>query len=111
MNKGLVWNDKKIIAEVESDCDKKCKRIAHAIKRDAQAGCPVESGEARDSIEVVKSKYPDGGYMIIGGAHGSHKAWWFTLIELGSSKHSPVAMLRKSLKKNERPMKSEFGAK
>ncbi len=105
----MIWDDKKVIREIKGVCDKKLKEVAEAVERDAKAKCPVDTGAARDSIQVFKSKYKDGGYFIIGGAHSGRQEWYFTLLELGSVKYAPKAMLRRALRKNIRKFKREFG--
>ena len=104
----VKWNDKKFLKITMKEVDDKLEQCADNVRDDAKSICPVKTGAARNSIEALKSKYKDGGYIIKGGGGDEY---YFTYLELGSVRHTPVAPLRKSLQKNKRKIKEIFNAK
>lgn len=70
----LEWNDKKLIAQVGTVTDRICQEGAEMIAQDMRRGVPVKTGELKDTIQVRKSKFKDGGY--IAGVFSDDSAKW-----------------------------------
>ena len=70
------------IAEIENWVDENCEIIAHEVAADAEnsAAFADQSGMLRDSIRASKSKFKDGGWIVLSDAPHAH------LIELGHVK-------------------------
>ncbi len=97
MPENLNWNAKPLIDEVNRKMEKKLKRAALQVARDARALCPVVTGALRESIKAYPSKFPDGGWVVITG--GGDQFYW-SFVELGYDGHSPKPYMRKALQKN-----------
>lgn len=94
----LEWNDKEVIMEVNKALEKAAKRGAEITASQARQRCPVGSferdakswkrrspGSLRDSIGVVKSRYKNGGYLVVAGDFYTYYAKW---VELGAPARS-----------------------
>ena len=77
----IQWYGPQILKEVQSLAKFSEKASAERIKIDAVSKCPGKSGDLRDSIRVEKSRYKDGGYIVIAG---NDKVTYASFIELGT---------------------------
>jgi HK97 gp10 family phage protein len=69
------------------------REVAQAIYRDAVARAPIESGKLRNSYRVEKSRYRDGGYLVISDCR------YASFVELGTHKKTAKPHLRPALKR------------
>ena len=103
----MVWHDpmgrhgqSPLMIEARDGGDKICKRAAHIYMREAKSVAPVgqqtrtagvtaggkswgerSPGKLRDSIRVSKSKYKDGGWLVI---IGGRDTYYWTFLEWGA---------------------------
>jgi HK97 gp10 family phage protein len=85
-----------------------CEDIAKQVAIDARAGVKVITGTLRKSIRAKKSKFEDGGAIVIASAPHAH------LVEYGHGGPNPAQphpFLRKALDKNIELARQKFGAK
>lgn len=94
-------------AELAAFINENCMEIAKQIARDAKATTAFKdvTGNLRKSIKAKKSKFPDGGAIVVATAPHAH------LLEFGTSKMPKKAFLRPALDKNIAAARAMFGAK
>lgn len=70
------------LAEIENWVDDNCETIAHEVAADAgnSAAFVDQSGALRDSIVARKSKFKDGGWIVLSDVPHAH------LVEFGHAK-------------------------
>ena len=82
--------------------------IAKQVARDARVSVNVVTGNLKKGIRARKSKFDDGGWIVISTAPHSH------LVEYGHGGKSPApphAFLRPALEKNIQAARALFGAR
>ena len=92
----LDWDDglsKKINTAVQKSTLQAAKEVEATAKRLA----PKATGELRNSIRAVKSKFKDGGAIIISG---NDKAFYAHMVEYGTVNMSAKPHLRPALRQN-----------
>ena len=88
----LVWNGDKVLAEFAKLKEPLEQQSAKNIEQKAKAGCPVNTGALKNSINAKQSKYKDGGYTV-GVGEGVIYA---SFIELGTPKSPGIPFLRRA---------------
>ena len=78
--------------------------IAQQIARDARASVNVVTGNLKKSIRAKKSKFPDGGWIVVASAPHSF------IIEYGRKNAPAFPFLRPALDKNIALARQMFGA-
>jgi len=77
----IQWYGPQILKEIQTIAEFSEKASAERIKIDAISKCPGKSGDLRNSIRVEKSRYKDGGYIVIAG---NENVTYASYIELGT---------------------------
>ena len=95
----VKWYDKELMRRLRPIIARLEKDTAHRIEREAKAMCPVWDGEERelkpgdatwkarkrgalrDSIRAVRSKYRDGGWIVMAG---NYDVFYAAFVELGT---------------------------
>ena len=123
-----------VLREVDKVVSESSERGAEDIAADARRDCPVEKGgktdkygnrpgSLRDSIRVAKSKYEDGGHLVVVGGKGPWgDTFYAPFVELGtpgteyrsgsrSGPRKPIKahpFLRPAKNKNKRKIRRNF---
>lgn len=97
----IEWNDA-LGPVIEKAVAEASVKAAEQVAADARRLVPVNSGELQASIRAVKSKFKDGGAIIMAG---SKKAFYAHMVEYGTVKKSARPFLRPALKKNKNKTK------
>jgi HK97 gp10 family phage protein len=101
-------NSKDFELELAKYISDNCEDIAKQVAIDARAGVKVITGALRKSIKAKKSKFEDGGAIVIATAPHAK------LVEFGHGGQNPAPphpFLRKALDKNIELARQKFGAK
>lgn len=101
----IIWHDdlltdrSGLLSEIKRESDKTCKKAAHIYMRAAKAACPVgkverqiaaaagkswgirRPGNLRESIRVAKSRYKDGGWLVL---IGGYDTYYWSFVEWGT---------------------------
>jgi len=101
VNVDIEWNDA-LAPEIEKAVAGASVKAAEAVAADARRLVPVDSGELQASIKAMKSKFKDGGAIILAG---NKKAFYAHMIEYGTVKKAAKPFLRPALKKNKNKTK------
>ena len=88
----LVWNGDKVLREFAKLKEPLEERSAKNIEQNAKAGCPVDTGALKNSINAKKSKFKDGGYTVGVG----EDLFYSSFIELGTPKRPGIPFLRRA---------------
>jgi HK97 gp10 family phage protein len=94
--------------ELAAFINENAEAIAKQIATDAKASVNVKTGNLRKGISARKSKFDDGGWIVISRAPHSH------LVEFGHGGPKPAPphpFLRPALNKNIGLARQKFGAK
>ena len=81
------WQIKPFMDKVERENQQACKRGAQIVAKDARRRCPVDTGDLVNSIRVKKSKYKDGGYVVLTGGGGTFYWRW---VHYGANKKRKI---------------------
>lgn len=98
----VVWNDDKVLRDIDRKTDRVEKRLAQMVKRTAQALTPVRTGTLRSEIKIRVSRFEDGGYMVQPQGPGNYSRYYASFVELGTSDTAAQPYLRPSFKKHQR---------
>lgn len=93
--------------QIAEHINENAEAIAKDIARDARASVNVKTGNLKKSIRAKKSKFEDGGWIVISTAPHAH------LVEYGHGGKSPAPphpFLRPALDKNISNAREKFGA-
>ena len=93
----VKWRDREVMAAINYGLRGGEKRAAKLIALRAKSSTLFtdRTGTLRGSIRAVKSRYKDGGWLIMAGSRGTWgDAWYAPKIELGWSKASARPFLR-----------------
>lgn len=108
----IVWHDKKFTAEVQEVADEVAEEGADMVLNDAQQilmrDAKHPTGKLASEIEVKKSKFKDGGFIVIAQGPGNYDKFYATFVELGTHKMDAIPYLRPALHKNERKIQRMF---
>lgn len=96
----IEWHGKEV--------EEKIKTIANAVSRDGavliakhtRQAIPWDTGVLATSVEIKKSQFEDGGYMVIVQGKGNYENYYASFVELGSYKDEAQPYLRPSMHKN-----------
>ncbi|KKK98682.1 hypothetical protein LCGC14_2640310 [marine sediment metagenome] len=95
------WNPGNWLKEVSQAMEQVEKSTAENIRKDAQTLVPVDTGTLKQEIEVTKSKFEDGGYIVIAQGPGNYSVFYASYIELSTHKMAAQPYLRPALKQNQ----------
>lgn len=102
----LTWNDKALLKSVNSVAAKVAEegaeRVAEDAKRILMSNAKEPTGKLASEIHVVRSKYKNGGWLVIAQPKGHYTDYYAPHVELGTSRTRAVPFLRPALKKNKR---------
>lgn len=90
-------DDKKAAAIVRGIVNDEALSIARNIAIDAKMLAPVDEGDLVMSVRAVKSKFKDGGAIVIAGGGSEYYA---SFIELGTKKKPAQPFLRPAAERN-----------
>ncbi|MCP4568382.1 MAG: HK97 gp10 family phage protein [FCB group bacterium] len=77
----ILWRDTELLDEVRLVTDAISKRGAQMVARMARALVPEKTGDLRRTIHTEKSKFVDGGYLVVAGGE---KEYYAAFVELGT---------------------------
>jgi HK97 gp10 family phage protein len=102
----VTWNEKAALARVSVAVEEACRETAEKVGTRAKASTEFvdKTGKLRRSIQVFKSKFPDGGYIVHASAPHAH------LIEYGHGGPAP-AVAHPFLRPAQKAEKSKFNRK
>ena len=95
------WNPGNWLREVSAAMEQVEKSTAEKIRNDAQSLVPIDTGTLRKEIEVTKSKFEGGGWIVIAQGPGNYSVFYASYIELSTHKMAAQPYLRPALKKNQ----------
>lgn len=117
----IEWNDRQLSIDIAKNMNTNLKQDAELVAKYAREEVPVgkikraaskfkswagrKPGKLRDSIKVYKSRYKDGGYIVMVGGYDTY--YWF-FVEYGTSKMHPRPFMRNALKKTKYRIKGIF---
>ena len=96
VNVGLDWDDG-LAKEITKAVQKSTLEAAELVSETAKRLAPVDSGKLRDSIRALKSKFLNGGAIVISG---DKDAYYAHMVEYGTIKQSAKPHLRPALEIN-----------
>lgn len=81
----IEWNAESVIRAIEGAVEVASKKGAKKVAATARRLIDDKSGALSESVRVKKSKFKDGGYVVLVGGKGSWgDAWWAPFVELGT---------------------------
>ena len=81
----IIWRAPQLSRQIESKSELATMAAARQVAADARILCPVRSGTLKASIRVVKSKFEDGGALVVAGGQGKWgDAFYSHFVELGT---------------------------
>ncbi len=94
----------------------KIKAVAHAVSREGavliakhtRTAIPWDTGVLATSVEVKKSAFEDGGYMVLVQGKGNYEKFYASFVEMGSYKDEAKPYLRPSMHKNKHKIKKMY---
>jgi len=81
----IDWQDEELLSKLEDIVDQVTGQAAELAFRTADALVPVDTGELRASIDLAKSKYENGGYIVFVSRPTKDDAIKFNSIEFGKT--------------------------
>ena len=105
MSAEVKIDTKQFEQELAQFINENCLEIAQQIAKDARASVNVVTGNLKKSIRAKKSKFDDGGAIVVATAPHAH------LIEYGRKNAPAYPFLRPALDKNIAAARTMFGAK
>ena len=97
------WNPKGYLAAVDREMGRLENSTAEDILRDAITLVPVDEGTLKKEIELKKSKFERGGWIVVAQGPGNYDKFYASFIELGihKTRNMPAQpYLRPALKAN-----------
>lgn len=100
----IDWNDKALIGIVEGIAEKVAEEAAGWVQKDARMLLKMKAkhptGKLASEIEIKKSKYPDGGWIVQAQGPANFSKYYASFVELGTYKDEALPFLRPALHKN-----------
>lgn len=104
----IEWHGKEVREKV--------KAITHAVSRDGavliakhtRQAIPWDTGVLATSVEVKKSRFEDGGYLVVVQGKGNYEKFYASFVELGSYKDEAKPYLRPSMHKHKHIIQRMF---
>lgn len=98
------------------EVEERIKTIAHAVSRkgavliakQTRQAIPWDTGVLATSVEVKKSRFEDGGYMVVVQGKGNYENYYASFVELGSYKDEATPYLRPSMHGNKQKITQMF---
>ena len=109
----LDWKPKPVISAVEIAIDKAADKGAGIVQADAKAilmsRAKHPTGHLASEIDVIKSKFKNGGYIVAAQAPGHYTGKYHAVfVEVGTKKMQAIPYLRPALKKNKQLIRNLF---
>lgn len=108
----IVWNDKYLLGAVKVIAENVAEEAAGWILNDARmflaAKARHPTGKLSSEIEIKKSKFPDGGYIVQAQGPGNYDKFYASFVELGTFKDEALPYLRPALHKNKAKILRRF---
>lgn len=102
------WNDKELIKEVSNIVEVATKEGAEIVMKDAIRIVKKRSGTLSREIDIRKSRYKDGGYVVQAQGPSNYSRYYASFVELGTHKDPKQPFLRPALKRNRRKIAKNF---
>jgi len=101
----IVWNVKDVLKAVDRIAEEVAEEGAGLVLKDAKrllmSRAKSPTGELASQIDVRKSKFKDGGFLVMSQGPGTWKPpYRATFVELGTHKMDAIPHLRPALRKN-----------
>lgn len=98
------------------EVEERIKAVAQAVSRDGavliarhtRSAIPWDTGVLATSVEVKKSRFEDGGYMVEVQGKGNYEKYYASFVELGSYKDAAKPYLRPSMHKHKHKIKKMY---
>jgi len=110
----IEWNDKEVMTAINKAVAGDSKEAAEYVAKVARQTRLFKdrSGTARGSIRVAKSKFKNGGYIVLAGGKGLWgDAWYVPKIELGHKGVPARPFMRRAKKQSMRKIRQIFKSK
>ena len=108
----IVWNAERFLNKVNAVANKVAEEGAELVLRDAQRNikriAKHPTGKLASEIEIIKSQYEDGGYIVMAQPPGKYTKFYASFLELGTYKDEAKPYLRPALKKNKKKIHQLF---
>jgi len=101
----IDWNDAEVIRKVDKIIDEVSEKGAEKVAADARRLVPVKTGALKKSIEVKKSKYKDGGHVVVAGGGD---LFYASFVELGRAGALANPFMRAALRYNKPKIRKAF---
>ena len=93
-----------VIAEIKVPLDEVCRKGAEMIARDARALAPQDTGTLKSQIDIKKSPFRGGGWMVEAQGSKNYDRYYASFVEFGTPKRNknyPVQRyMRPAIKRN-----------
>lgn len=118
----IVWNAKAFLKKVDAVAEKVAAEGADMVLKDARrilmSKAEHPTGKLASEIEVKKSKFKGGGYVVIAQGPGNYDDYYAIFVELGTPNKKgkrrgsteALPYLRPALHKNKRRINKRFQA-
>lgn len=97
----ILWHPQRFLNTLNITLDRKLQLTGEIVKKNAQAGCPVKSGNLRNSIELDVDEKKKTVYV------GSDLPYAL-FVEMGTRHNAPVGFLRKAIAKSKNAIQQIF---
>lgn len=104
----IEWHGKKVEARIKDIANAVSRDGAVLIARHARQAIPWDTGVLATSVEVKKSRFEDGGYMVIVQGKGNYEKYYASFVEMGSYKDAAKPYLRPSMHKNKHKIRKMY---
>ena len=100
IQKWMEWRGKEVVEKIQAVALGVSREGAVLIAKQTRQAIPWDTGVLATSVEVKKSKYEDGGFMVVVQGKGNYEKYYASFVELGSYKDEANPYLRPSMHKN-----------
>lgn len=110
----IIWNSAKLLEKVDKLKDEVALEGAELVAKTARRLVPDAPplGEGLVAqIEVRKSKFTDGGYLVVAQGPGYKGKYHASFVELGTYKDEAQPFMRPALNRNKRTIQKRFQSK
>ncbi len=79
----IDWFGKEVEEKITNVVQNVSRKGAVLIAKHARQAIPWDTGVLATSVEVIKSKYEDGGYSVVVQGKGNYEKYYASFVELG----------------------------
>ena len=80
----LLWHAEDLLKKIDHIAEKVAGEGAELVLRDAKRLVPIETGKLKSEIDIKKSKFKGGGYIVEAQGSGNYDDYYASFVELGT---------------------------